>query len=301
MSPSSGLLLVDKDRGPTSHDVVAAVRRLLGERRVGHAGTLDPMATGLLVLGVGTATRLLRFAQAGTKRYTGSVRLGVATDSLDADGVVTGEAPVPELGAEKLHAAVSTFVGTTSQVPPMVSALKVGGERLHELARRGVEVERAPREITITSFWVTDSGDASTLLFDVTCSPGTYVRVLMSDLAQRLGTLGHLTSLRREASGRFGVDDALSLDRVAERVARGDTVLRTAADLVAELAAITLNDDEERRVRHGQSVGLDATVRGEEVAALDAHGALVAVLRRRGGVGHPELVMAETPAAPPVG
>src|SRR5579863_939136 len=225
MSPSNGLLLVDKDRGLTSHDVVARVRRLLGEKRVGHAGTLDPMATGLLVLGVGPSTRLLRFAQAGVKRYTGTVRLGIATDSLDADGAVTSEAAVPALTPEDLARAAHAFTGSLTQVPPMVSALKVDGQRLHELARRGVEVERAPRAVTISSLAVTREGE-DTLAFDVTCSPGTYVRVLMSDLAESLGTLGHLSGLRRQASGRFRVDDALTLEHLEEELVAGRSPLR---------------------------------------------------------------------------
>jgi tRNA pseudouridine55 synthase len=293
MSPSSGLLLVDKDRGPTSHDVVARVRRLLGEKRVGHAGTLDPMATGLLVIGVGSATRLLRFAQAGVKRYTGTVRLGVATDSLDADGAVTGESPVPALSPEDLTRVAAEFIGPITQVPPMVSAIKVGGERLHVLARRGVQVERAAREVTITSLALGAGDEPATLSFEVTCSPGTYVRVLMSDVAERLGTRGHLTSLRRLASGRFGVDDAFTLDRLGAHVSSGLTPLRPAADFVTDLESVTLSADDERRVRQGQSVALDASLEGEEVAALDEHGALVAVLRRRGAHGHPQIVLAE--------
>jgi tRNA pseudouridine55 synthase len=292
MSPSSGLLLVDKDRGPTSHDVVTAVRRALGERRVGHAGTLDPMATGLLVMGVGPATRLLRFAQAGDKRYVGTARLGVATDSLDAEGTVTARARVPEVAAAALAEAALALTGAIAQVPPMVSAIKVGGERLHALARRGVEVERAAREVRVSAFVVTPGEEPATLDFDVTCSAGTYVRVLVSDLAERLGTLGHLTSLRRVASGRFRVDDALTLEELGARVAHGAAVLLPAAQFVAQLASVTLSAEEERRVRQGRSIDLDPALSGDEVAALDARGELVAVLARRDATGHPELVLA---------
>lgn len=296
MSPSSGLLLVDKDRGPTSHDVVSRVRRLLNEKRVGHAGTLDPMATGLLVIGVGSSTRLLRFAQAGLKRYEGTVRLGVATDSLDADGAVTAESEVPALLPEDLASAAAAFTGTLSQVPPMVSALKVGGKRLHDLARQGVEVERAAREVTISSLVVVRD-DEATLSFDVTCSPGTYVRVLMSDLAERLGTLGHLTSLRRLASGRFRVDDTVTLERLEAELAAGRTPLRPPADFVLDLVSVTLSSDDVRRVRQGQPVTLDEALDGDEIAALDESAALVAVLRRRGTQGRPEIVLTEPPSA----
>ena len=296
MSPSSGLLLVDKDRGPTSHDVVSRVRRLLNEKRVGHAGTLDPMATGLLVIGVGSSTRLLRFAQAGLKRYEGTVRLGVATDSLDADGAVTAESEVPALLPEDLASAAAAFTGTLSQVPPMVSALKVDGKRLHDLARQGVEVERAAREVTISSLAVVRD-DEATLSFDVTCSPGTYVRVLMSDLAERLGTLGHLTSLRRLASGRFRVDDTVTLERLEAELAAGRTPLRPPADFVLDLVSVTLSSDDVRRVRQGQPVTLDEALDGDEIAALDESAALVAVLRRRGTQGRPEIVLTEPPSA----
>ncbi|HVB71664.1 MAG TPA: tRNA pseudouridine(55) synthase TruB [Acidimicrobiales bacterium] len=296
MSPSSGLLLVDKDRGPTSHDVVSRVRRLLNEKRVGHAGTLDPMATGLLVIGVGSSTRLLRFAQAGLKRYEGTVRLGVATDSLDADGAVTAESEVPALLPEDLASAAAAFTGTLSQVPPMVSALKVDGKRLHDLARQGVEVERAAREVTISSLVVVRD-DEATLSFDVTCSPGTYVRVLMSDLAERLGTLGHLTSLRRLASGRFRVDDTVTLERLEAELAAGRTPLRPPADFVLDLVSVTLSSDDVRRVRQGQPVTLDEALDGDEIAALDESAALVAVLRRRGTQGRPEIVLTEPPSA----
>jgi len=245
---------------------------------------------------VGSSTRLLRFAQAGLKRYEGTVRLGVATDSLDADGAVTAESEVPALLPEDLASAAAAFTGTLSQVPPMVSALKVDGKRLHDLARQGVEVERAAREVTISSLVVVRD-DEATLSFDVTCSPGTYVRVLMSDLAERLGTLGHLTSLRRLASGRFRVDDTVTLERLEAELAAGRTPLRPPADFVLDLVSVTLSSDDVRRVRQGQPVTLDEALDGDEIAALDESAALVAVLRRRGTQGRPEIVLTEPPSA----
>src|ERR1700677_4655724 len=146
---SNGLLLIDKPQGVTSHDVVGHVRRVLNEQRVGHAGTLDPMATGLLILGVGSSTRLLRFAQSEIKRYEGVVTFGVRTDSLDADGTVVETATVPELSQETVNAAIAGLLGEQEQIPPMVSAIKVNGQRLHALAREGVVIERAPRTITV--------------------------------------------------------------------------------------------------------------------------------------------------------
>jgi tRNA pseudouridine55 synthase len=214
MSPSNGSLLVDKPQGLTSHDVVARVRRVLSERRVGHAGTLDPMATGLLVLAAGPATRLLSYAQATTKRYVGVARLGVATDSLDADGAVLATAAVAPFDEANLARVAGSLTGEILQVPPMVSALKVNGKRLHELARAGEEVERAPRTIRIERFALTRGDEPDTLLFDVTCSTGTYVRVLLADAAESLGTLGHLTALRRMSSGAKRVEDAWNLDEL---------------------------------------------------------------------------------------
>ncbi|HEY5010390.1 MAG TPA: tRNA pseudouridine(55) synthase TruB, partial [Acidimicrobiales bacterium] len=232
MTTNNGLLLVDKAQGLTSHDVVARVRRILHEKKVGHAGTLDPMATGLLVVAVGPSTRLLRFAQSETKRYSGAVKFGVATDSLDADGSVVEERPVPDLPRDAVLAAVSSMIGVQMQTPPMVSAIKIDGQRLHELARRGVEVERAPREIAVTKFSLAPTDDESVWRFDVECSVGTYVRVLLSDLAERLGTIGHLVELRRLASGSHSVEDAFTIEALQDAVDDGRDVLAPPAAFV---------------------------------------------------------------------
>ncbi len=287
---TSGRLLVDKDSGPTSHDVVARVRRLLGERRVGHAGTLDPLASGLLVIAVGPATRLLRFAQAGFKTYEGRARLGVATDSLDAQGAVVAEAAVPVLHSDELAAAAAALTGRQLQRPPMVSAVKVGGRRLHELARQGIEVERAAREIVIEEFTL-EATAPDELAFRVRCSAGTYVRVLLGDLAERLGTVGHLVALRRVASGAATVTEAHSLTELEERASRGEELLEPALRLVEGMDQRFLTPEEVRRVRQGQRLAAQAG-EGEWVAALDPDGALVAVLARRGEALAPEVVLA---------
>jgi tRNA pseudouridine55 synthase len=292
MTTSNGLLLVDKPKGLTSHDVVARVRRILHEKKVGHAGTLDPMATGLLVLAVGPSTRLLRFAQSETKRYSGAVRLGVATDSLDADGAVVDEQPVPALTRELVDATASTMLGTQWQTPPMVSAIKVDGQRLHALARRGVEVERSAREITVSSFVLTPSDDAALWRFDVVCSVGTYVRVLLSDLAVALGTLGHLVELRRLASGPHSVENALTLDELAAKCAHGDAVLAAPSTFVTALEHVTLGDEQTRAMRMGQRVALAETFHGDEIAAMDSSDDLVGILSRRNETWKPELVLA---------
>ncbi|MBW4079301.1 MAG: tRNA pseudouridine(55) synthase TruB [Acidobacteria bacterium] len=301
MTTSNGLILVDKPQGLTSHDIVARVRKIMDERRVGHAGTLDPMATGLLVLAVGPSTRLLRFAQGEQKRYTGTVRLGVHTDSLDADGVITREMPVPPLSVEQVSLVSRSMQGPQVQTPPMVSALKVGGQRLHALARQGVEVEREPRSITIHAFELRATDDATLWDFDVECSVGTYVRVLLSDLAQRLGTVGHLTALRRVSSGKHRVHDALTLERLELAVQRGEQVMSPPLSFVEDLERAQLSVEHERRLRMGQRIALDQSYASDEIAAVDARGVLVAILRARADVWKPELVFPVEPGSAQLG
>jgi tRNA pseudouridine55 synthase len=291
MMTSNGLLLVDKPKGLTSHDVVAGVRKIINERRVGHAGTLDPMATGLLVLGVGPSTRLLRFAQSGVKRYSGTVRLGVATDSLDADGSVSEQMPVPHLSRDEMNAAAAQMMGRQLQVPPMVSAIKVGGRRLHEMAREGLEVEREPREITVSEFYLHSSSDDALWGFEVECTGGTYVRVLLSDLAQRIGTVGHLSELRRTSSGSLHVDRAVSLEQLSEQVQAGSSPLLPPSAFVADLESTVLSADQERRIRMGQRIEVSGSFTTLEIAAFNAMGALVAILQPRGQNWKPELVL----------
>jgi tRNA pseudouridine55 synthase len=291
MTTNNGLLLIDKGSGLTSHDVVAKVRRILGERKVGHAGTLDPMATGLLVLAVGPSTRLLRFAQSESKRYCGTVTFGVATDSLDADGAVLDVQPVPALTSLAVTAAASAMLGVQRQTPPMVSAIQIDGQRLHELARKGIEVERASREISVRFFDVAPTDDPSVWTFDVECSVGTYVRVLLSDLAQRLGTIGHLSALRRLSSGAHHVDGALTIEELANAVERGDDVLAPPSTFVVSLEHVTLSEDEQRRMRMGQRLTLDESFDGREVAAMDDTGGLVGILARRDESWQPQLVL----------
>ena len=290
MTTSNGQLLVDKPSGLTSHDVVARVRRILGERRVGHAGTLDPMATGLLVVAVGPSTRLLRFAQAGDKRYQGTVTFGVATDSLDADGREVARSAVPSLDAVSVNAAAAAMTGAQTQVPPMVSALKVNGRRLHALAREGVEVERAPRAITVHDFRLEPTDEDDVWAFDVRCSVGTYVRVLASDLAERLGTLGHLSALRRVGSGSRRVEDAMTLEELAARVEAGSEVLAPPRAFVEDVATVIVDEADEERLRRGQRVRATANLEGE-VAVVDGDGHLVAIVTTRDGQWQPTLVL----------
>ena len=207
-----GLAVVDKPAGITSHDVVSRCRRVFGQRRVGHGGTLDPDATGVLLVGLGRATRLLRFLTALPKSYVGEVVLGAETSTLDAAGEVTATYDMAGVGLADARAAAAGLVGDILQVPPMVSAVKVGGRRLHELARAGVEVERAARPVTVHRFDVEAGPEPGVLRVEVDCSSGTYVRTLAADLGTALGGGAHLRNLRRTAIGSFTLADARPLD-----------------------------------------------------------------------------------------
>lgn len=208
-----GALLVDKPPDWTSHDVVAKVRSVFRLRKVGHCGTLDPMATGLLILVLGAATRLSEVLMAGDKGYTGAIRLGETTDSYDAEGAVVETKTVADLTLEQLQAAAAAFTGDQWQTPPMVSAIKVGGVPLHRLARRGVEVARQPRLIHVYRFAITEY-EPPFACFDLDCTKGTYARSLAHDLGQALGCGAHLSRLRRTASGHFRVANAFPLAEV---------------------------------------------------------------------------------------
>lgn len=208
-----GIAVVDKPSGVTSHDVVAMLRRRFDERQVGHGGTLDPSATGVLVVAVGKATKLLRFVEKTSKAYVGEIVFGAETNTLDADGEVTVTHDMGEIDLAAAQAAVDEhLLGDIEQVPPMVSAIKIDGKRLHELAREGVEVERPPRPVTIHSFQLMPTDEPHVLLAAVECSSGTYVRTLAADLGHLLGGGAHLRNLRRTAVGRFTLGEAAPPD-----------------------------------------------------------------------------------------
>ena len=206
-----GLLLVDKPGGMTSHDVVYRVRRKLHIKRVGHAGTLDPMATGLLIILVGKATKASQYLMGVDKVYEGTVKFGETTNSQDADGEILETKPVPDLSREQVDAAMGTFLGDQYQIPPMFSAIKVGGVPLYKLARKGEVIEREPRFIRISKLEVLDLA-LPELSFRMHCTKGTYVRTFAHDLGEKLGCGGHLCRLRRTASGSFSIADAVTLD-----------------------------------------------------------------------------------------
>ncbi len=281
----AGFLVVDKPAGWTSHDAVDAARRWLGTRRVGHLGTLDPLATGVLPLAVRAATKLVPFLEAGDKTYVGTIRLGVETDTLDAEGRVLRrrDGPFPDEAA--LRRALRAFEGEISQVPPMFSAVKRDGVPLHRLAREGREVERAPKRVRIDRLELTSYAPPD-LGIEVDCSAGTYVRALAADLGARLGCGAHLLSLRRTRSGPFGESQAAppaALEAVAEAGALEERLIAPADAL--GLPVLRLLQDDVRRVRHGGEIAppglrLDA---GERVAVLEPGGELLAVMEVRPG------------------
>ncbi len=246
----TGFILVDKPRGPTSHDIVDSVRKTLGIKRVGHAGTLDPPATGLLVVAVGPATRLLRFLQDLPKTYEVTGALGVRTTTLDAAGEVVSQCAV-DVKAEDIRRVAAEFVGSIEQVPPAVSAVKVGGERAYRKARRGEDVEIAPRSVEVHVF---DILRTSASAFDarVVCSSGTYVRSLVADVGDRLGCGAHVVTLRRSEIGHLGVSEAVAPEDLDA------TAIRPVEDVLTHLPRLDVDADTALRARAGQRIELAA-------------------------------------------
>jgi tRNA pseudouridine55 synthase len=241
----TGLVVVDKEAGWTSHDVVARCRRIFGQRRVGHAGTLDPDATGVLLVGLGRATRLMRFLTALPKTYEGEVVLGTATSTLDASGEVIGTWPMESVGLAQVRSAAAALTGPIEQVPPMVSAVKVGGRRLHALAREGVEVDRAARPVTVHRFEVSPAMTPGVFRVEVECSSGTYIRVLAADLGTALGGGAHLRNLRRTRIGSFTVDDARVVDDLTP------AVVLSPAQALRDLDQVVVTADVQQHIARG--------------------------------------------------
>ena len=242
---TSGLVVVDKEAGWTSHDVVARCRRIFGQRRVGHAGTLDPDATGVLLVGLGRATRLLRFLTALPKTYEGEVVLGTATSTLDASGAVTGIWDMERVGLAQVRVAAETLTGPIEQIPPMVSAVKVDGRRLHALAREGIEVDRAARPVTVHRFDVAPATDAGVFRVEVECSSGTYIRVLAADLGAALGGGAHLRNLRRTRIGSFTVDGARVVDELTP------AMVLSPAQALRDLDQVVVTSDVQQHIARG--------------------------------------------------
>ena len=269
----SGIAVVDKAAGMTSHDVVDRARKVLGERKIGHSGTLDPDTTGILLLGVGTATRLLRFLTELPKTYTADFLFGTETSTLDASGEVTATHEMV-ITPDQVTAATAAFVGEIDQIPPMVSAVRVDGKRLHELAREGKEVERKPRTVTVYRFGVTPTEDPLVYRAEVECSSGTYIRTLAADLGAALGGGAHLTNLRRTKIGSFGEAEAHPVE---------DLVLLSAKEGLRDYPQTTVDDDNAFLVRNGRVLDPDQLggVAGTGPWAVsDRSGTLLAVYER---------------------
>lgn len=284
-----GFLNIDKPTGLTSHDVVARVRRLARQKRVGHAGTLDPAATGVLVVALGAATRLIEYVQdATTKRYHAVVQLGVTTTTDDAEGEVIGTGSVPPLDPATLDDVLGHFRGPIMQVPPMYSALHHEGRRLHELAREGVVVKRSARPITIERLELL-AWEAPLITLDITCSKGTYIRTLARDLGAALGCGAHLQALRRTAVGTFLVEDATPLAALEAHPSIIMSTLVAPECAVADWFPIELDAAEARQIRNGQAIARA----GLEAPRARAHGPdsqLLALLIRDGELWRPEKV-----------
>jgi tRNA pseudouridine55 synthase len=298
-----GVLVIDKPAGPTSHDMVDRVRRELRIRRVGHTGTLDPFATGVLPLCLGRATRLARFLGGGEKVYRATVRLGFATSTDDLTGAQIGEPREVRLDEAELRAALARLEGSYDQVPPAYSARRVGGRRLYELARRGEAALRPARPVTVRKIALLETKGPD-LEIEVLCSPGTYVRALARDLGEDLGVGGHLTALRRTRSGSFGLEHSLPGDDLREARER----LVPLDELLPELPAVRVGEAGGALVRHGRDLGRESTLAGfpeeavERVRVLDESGQLLAVAVPRFGdtggsappvepVLHPDVVL----------
>jgi len=276
-----GLVILDKPAGFTSHDVVARLRKHFGERRIGHAGTLDPSATGVLLVGVGNGTRLMRFLEKMDKSYTCEIVFGVTTSTLDADGdvLVTSDAPVPAI--DDLRSLVAAkLTGAIKQIPPMVSALKVDGKRLHQLAREGIEVERAARPITVHAFDIESTEDPRVVRASVTCGSGTYVRSLGADLGDLAGCGAHIKNLRRTSIGPFTLGDSSTLD---------EPELHDVITAVRDMERVTLDDAGIDDVLYGRP--LPAWSGEGPWAILDERQQLVAVYEKwKGDLAKPVVV-----------
>ncbi len=285
-----GILIIDKPPGMTSHDVVDEVRRLVGMRKVGHAGTLDPMATGVLVLCLGQATKVVKYLMDSDKVYEAHIRLGVTTDTHDAQGKIVSTSEV-DITESEVREALSSFVGQIQQVPPLYSALKYHGTPLYKLARRGIKVELKPRSVQIYEIELLDWAPPC-LTIKVVCSAGTYIRALARDLGERLGCGAHLAHLIRLASGRFTLREAVSLEELTRAFERGNwrKLLRPLDDALVDLPAMVVNEEVEKRIRQGQQV------EGEGPPGLcraySTDGRLVAILKydQRTGLWQPKRV-----------
>ncbi len=283
-----GFLNIDKPLGITSHDVVARVRRVFGIKKVGHAGTLDPLATGVLIVCVGAATRLSEYVMHQTKAYRAQVKLGEATTTDDAEGEVTQATDAAHITQQDVEALLLTFTGDIEQLPPMYSAVKQGGKKLYELARQGETVQRKPRAVRIDALAIAEWGTPIFTL-DVVCGSGTYIRSLARDMGDVLGVGAHLAGLVRTRSGQFQIENAVTLDVLAD-ASDPAAHLITPAHALADYPSVTLDPPALDHVLHGRSTP-GATLPDDELAfAYSENGEFVAILKARRGKWHPHKV-----------
>ena len=284
----NGLVVVDKPAGWTSHDVVSRCRKIFGQKRVGHAGTLDPDATGVLLVGLGAVTRLMRFLTPLRKAYVGALVLGTDTTTLDSSGSVTGTWDMSSVTLDEVSAAAARYVGDIEQVPPMVSAVQVGGRRLHEIARAGQEVEREPRPVTVYRYDVRVGPADGVYAIDVECSSGTYVRTLAADVGAALGGGAHLRNLRRTAIGPFTSERAVPLDAV------GAEHVLTPGDALPHLQSVAADEAIAAAVAVGKVLERDALGAAGDGpwSVLDENGCLLAVYEaHKGTTAKPAVVL----------
>jgi len=298
-----GVLNLDKPGGMTSHDVVKGVRRILGVRKAGHTGTLDPLATGVLPICIGKATRIAKYISEGDKSYRATALFGIATDTQDADGTPVAVQDASRLTEADVLAVLSHFHGSFLQIPPMASAVRHQGRKLYELARAGMEVERQPRPVEVSQLELISftPGHHPTATLDVTCSKGTYVRTLCADIGQALGVGAHLIALRRTRVGSFRLEDSLSLASLAGRAATGDfgSSFRSMEETLVHLPRVVLDPRAARRVCHGNAAPIGAAEMAPEsvLLAFDIRGQLLAIgfpeQQETGWVFRPSKVLAD--------
>lgn len=287
-----GLVLIDKPAGMTSHDVVARLRRIYGQKRIGHAGTLDPEATGLLVVALGNITRLLDHFQAKTKKYSGEVVFGIETDSYDSTGAVVSRVEVPSLDIDLLRGAIAGMHGEISQMPPVVSALKVDGKRLYQYHRESRTVEIKPRKVHIGSFSFSPADEPNVIRIEVVCGAGTYIRSIAHDLGQALGVGAHLRNLRRLQSGSFSIDEASSIEDI------GNETTMHPASALRDFTVVGLGGSLVSGARDGTKVALEGLT-SDQVVLFDAGkgpltewGQLIGLYRRQSGdVYQPSVIL----------
>lgn len=279
-----GVVLIDKPLGITSHDVIARLRRRFNTRRIGHAGTLDPLATGLLVVAVGPATRFLQYLPLEPKEYVGVIRFGIETTTQDAEGEVVAQKPVPKDLLFEVDYAMPEFKGSIQQIPPMYSAVKKEGKPLYTYARRGEAVEREPRSVFISEVEVLGQ-DGNDVEIRVVCSGGTYMRTYAHDLGQRLGCGAHLASLRRTRVGKFEIEDAVSLEEVSE------DDLWPLAEALPPTPLVSLTHRQVESIRQGQSIGYSRAPGGVVCGLVGPDGEVVGMARIHGQELQPEVVI----------